>query len=333
MVEEKNMQIASLINKVEAQVQNMGESSQGLNHLLNVASPLDDAPHAYRTIQVERQMAESASLCSSVDPHSTLMYSKRYTKRIDNLRCTEEEVSFSDFDVPNMLEDLLQKRLLKNDVMRKSFMRLFSPWDAKLKEKLSHGTLSFMDGSLGYNQIQMGIYCYKVMPFGLNNADAMYQHAMQKIFDDMLHKIVECYVDNLVVKSRKREDHLRDLCMVFDRLRRYQLMNLLKCAFGQCQPFNRLMKKDVPFVWDKACHNAFESIKKYLANPPILGAPMAGKPLILYIAAQKCSLGALSTRYDGTCADVVFVSQKDRYYHVHLFLVRDALTTSLNTKP
>ena len=53
------------------------------------------------------------------------------------------------------------------------------------------------------------------------------------------------------------------------------------------------MKKDVPFVWDKACHNAFKSIKKYLANPPILGAPMAGKPLILYIAAQECSLGAL----------------------------------------
>ena len=37
-VEEKDMQIASLINKVEAQVQNMGESSQGLNHLSNVAS-------------------------------------------------------------------------------------------------------------------------------------------------------------------------------------------------------------------------------------------------------------------------------------------------------
>ena len=103
-----------------------------------------------------------------------------------------------------------------------------------------------MDGSLGYNQIQMvpgdeeltafctlkGIYCYKVMPLRLNNADATYQHAMQKIFDDMLHKNVECYVDELVVKSKKREDHLQDLRMVFYRLRRYQLMNLLKCAFG-----------------------------------------------------------------------------------------------------
>ena len=41
MVKEKDMQIVFLINKVEAQVQNMGESSQGLNHLLNVASPLN----------------------------------------------------------------------------------------------------------------------------------------------------------------------------------------------------------------------------------------------------------------------------------------------------
>ncbi|KAM1611494.1 hypothetical protein ACFX1Z_000269 [Malus domestica] len=62
---------------------------------------------------------------------------------------------------------------------------------------------------------------------------------------------------------------------------------------GRCQPFSRLMKKDVPFVWDEACHNAFESIKKYLSSPPVLGAPVPGKPLILYIAAQESSVRAL----------------------------------------
>ncbi|KAL0283521.1 UNVERIFIED_CONTAM: hypothetical protein Sangu_2884300 [Sesamum angustifolium] len=55
---------------------------------------------------------------------------------------------------------------------------------------------------------------------------------MQKIFDDMLHKNVECYVDDLVVKSKKRENHFHDLRKVFERLRRYQLkMNPSKCAF------------------------------------------------------------------------------------------------------
>ncbi|KAM1791541.1 hypothetical protein ACFX12_035498 [Malus domestica] len=110
-----------------------------------------------------------------------------------------------------------------------------------------HEALSFMDGSSGYNQIRMaledeeltafrtpkGIYCYKVMPFGLKNAGATYQRAMQKMFNDMLHKNVECYVDDMVVKTKKRSDHLKDLRVVFERLRKYNLkMNPLKCAFG-----------------------------------------------------------------------------------------------------
>ncbi|KAG9459166.1 hypothetical protein H6P81_003674 [Aristolochia fimbriata] len=105
----------------------------------------------------------------------------------------------------------------------------------------------FMDGSSGYNQIRMdpkdeeltafrtakGIFCYKVMPFGLKNAGATYQRAMQNIFDDFLHKRVECYVDDLVVKTKVRYDHLLDFRAVFKRLRRFQLkMNPLKCAFG-----------------------------------------------------------------------------------------------------
>ena len=106
--------------------------------------------------------------------------------------------------------------------------------DLTINATTSHEALSFMVGSLGYNQIWMvpmdeeliafrtpkGIYYYKVMSFGLKNAGATYQRVMQKIFHDMLYKNVECYVDDLVVKSKKREDHLRDLRMVFDRLRR-----------------------------------------------------------------------------------------------------------------
>ncbi|GAA0149123.1 hypothetical protein LIER_08381 [Lithospermum erythrorhizon] len=70
-----------------------------------------------------------------------------------------------------------------------------------------HESLTFMDGSLVYNQIRMypvdeelmafrtpkGVYCYKVIPFGLKNVSATNQSAMQKIFDDMLHKNFELY--------------------------------------------------------------------------------------------------------------------------------------------
>ncbi|GAA0146917.1 hypothetical protein LIER_06747 [Lithospermum erythrorhizon] len=187
-----------------------------------------------------------------------------------------------------------------------------------------HETLTFVDGSSGYNQIRMnpadeeltafhtpkGIYCYKVMPFGLKNAGATYQRAMQKIFDDMLHKYVECYVADLVVKSVKRKDHPKDLHAVFERLRLYQLkMNPLKCAFGVtsgkflgfvvrrhgieieqakidaivalAEPRNIHELKSL-----QACFAAFQDIKSYLMNPHVLATPIQGKPLILYIAAQ-----------------------------------------------
>ncbi|XP_075633755.1 uncharacterized protein LOC142606256 [Castanea sativa] len=55
----------------------------------------------------------------------------------------------------------------------------------------------------------------------------------------------------------------------------------------------KFMKKDVHFKWDEACSNAFASIKRYLLNPPVLGAPIPGKCLVLYIAAQEKSLSAL----------------------------------------
>ena len=61
-----------------------------------------------------------------------------------------------------------------------------------------------------------GIYCYKVMPFGLKNAGATYQRAMQRIFDDTLQKIVQCYVDDLVAKTKKKGDHFRYLCIKFN---------------------------------------------------------------------------------------------------------------------
>ncbi|GAA0184548.1 hypothetical protein LIER_31836 [Lithospermum erythrorhizon] len=106
-----------------------------------------------------------------------------------------------------------------------------------------HESLKFIDGSSGYNKIKMapedeeltafrtpkGVYCYKVMPFGLKNAGATYQRAMQKGFDDMLHKNLECYVDDLVVKSCKMTNHPQDLRTVFTRLRRSFGEMLLRC--------------------------------------------------------------------------------------------------------
>ena len=110
-----------------------------------------------------------------------------------------------------------------------------------------HAMFSFMDGFSGYNHIIMsskdaaitafrtpiGNFYYTVMPFGLKNASATYQRAITVIFYDMMHKEIEDYVDDIVVKSKTRRDHFAILRKVFERCRLYKLrMNPLKCAFG-----------------------------------------------------------------------------------------------------
>jgi len=72
-------------------------------------------------------------------------------------------------------------------------------------------------------QTTLGVYCYTVIPFKLKNAAATYQRAMSTIFHSHLRKIVECYVDDIAVKSRDKNDHLRDLKIMFDIMRAYQL--------------------------------------------------------------------------------------------------------------
>lgn len=66
----------------------------------------------------------------------------------------------------------------------------------------------------------------------------------------------------------------------------------------RCKPFSRLMKKGVPFVWDQACQNAFDNIKQYLLNPPVLMSPTPSKPLLLYVAAMKSFLRELLAHHN-----------------------------------
>ena len=104
-----------------------------------------------------------------------------------------------------------------------------------------------MNGFSGYNQIMMvvmdkikttfitewGTYCYKVMPFGLNNARATYQRVATALFHDMMNKEVEVYVDDMMVKSEIREGHFEALDKFLARLEKYNLrLNPRKCVFG-----------------------------------------------------------------------------------------------------
>ena len=66
------------------------------------------------------------------------------------------------------------------------------------------------------------------MTFGLKNAGATYQRAMNYIFHEIIGKIVEIYIDDVVVKSKGYQEHLADLRKALECTRRQGLkMNLL----------------------------------------------------------------------------------------------------------
>jgi hypothetical protein len=79
----------------------------------------------------------------------------------------------------------------------------------------------------------VGLFNYMVMTFGLKNVGATYQRAMNYIYHDLIGKLVEVYIDDIVVKSTLIGGHLGDLCQVFEWTRRFGLkMNSKKCLFG-----------------------------------------------------------------------------------------------------
>ncbi|KAG7567917.1 Reverse transcriptase domain [Arabidopsis thaliana x Arabidopsis arenosa] len=119
--------------------------------------------------------------------------------------------------------------------------------DRLVESTAGNELLTFMDAFSGYNQIMMnpedqektsfimdrGTYCYKVMPFGLKNAGATYQRLVNKMFHKHLGKTMEVYIDDMLVKSLRKEDHIKHLEECFEILNQYQMkLNPAKCTFG-----------------------------------------------------------------------------------------------------
>ncbi|XP_059630454.1 uncharacterized protein LOC132273511 [Cornus florida] len=229
--------------------------------------------------------------------------------------------------------------------------------------------LSFMDGHSRYNQIyiakediaktafrcprSIGTFEWVIMPFGLKNVEATYQKAMNSIFYYMIGHFLEVYIDDVVIKSSVKGQHLHNLKMAFERMRQHKLkMNPLKCAFGvsvgnflgflvyqrgieidqnkakaiiEAKPpttkkelqrflgqvgylrrfianhtgkthaFSPLLKSKgaEEFKWTEQHQHAFEGLKSYLANPPVMMPLIKKRPLRLYLSIADESIGTL----------------------------------------
>ena len=107
--------------------------------------------------------------------------------------------------------------------------------------------LSFLDAFLKYHQIPMhppeedkttfitphGLFYYNVMSFGFKNVGATYQRLLTKMFKLLLGNTMEVYIDDMLVKSKERPDHVGHLQEAFKLLRAYSMkLNPSKCAYG-----------------------------------------------------------------------------------------------------
>jgi hypothetical protein len=80
-----------------------------------------------------------------------------------------------------------------------------------------------------------GMFCYVTMPLGLRNAGATYQRCMQHVFGDHIGRTLEAYIDDIVVKTRKADDLVNYLRIVFDCLRANGVKLIPKNAFLGCR--------------------------------------------------------------------------------------------------
>lgn len=78
-----------------------------------------------------------------------------------------------------------------------------------------------------------GTYCFVRMPFGLKNAGSTFARVVHHAFEPQMHRNVEAYMDDIVVKSKNRATLIQDLDETFANLRKINLkLNPEKCVFG-----------------------------------------------------------------------------------------------------
>ncbi|XP_070007815.1 uncharacterized protein [Nicotiana sylvestris] len=115
----------------------------------------------------------------------------------------------------------------------------------------------------------------------VRSAGAIYMRSITTIFHDMMHKEIEVYVDDVIIKSKKSTYHIVDLNKFFDRLQ-------------------RMLRKDVATSYTEECQKAFDKIKEYLSKPPVLVPLKLERPLLIYLSILDRAFGCVLGQHDET---------------------------------
>ncbi|XP_057994971.1 uncharacterized protein LOC131175276 [Hevea brasiliensis] len=185
---------------------------------------------------------------------------------------------------------------------------------------------SFMDGFSGYNQILMdlidkaktafitkwGTYC-KLLGHLISRKGI-------EVDPDKVKAIQE-------MPAPRTEKEIRGFLGKLQYISRF-----IARLTTTCEPIFKLLRKNQPVVWNEQCQEAFEKIKQYLSNPPILSPPIPDIPLILYLSVENMALGAmLAQEVENLERAIYYISKKLLAYEENYSLIEKTLYETRKT--
>ncbi|WMV42147.1 hypothetical protein MTR67_035532, partial [Solanum verrucosum] len=198
---------------------------------------------------------------------------------------------------------------------------LLSRIDDNFNQLQGVSVFSKIDLRFGYHQLKIrledipktafrtryGNYEFLVMSFGLTNASAAFMSLMNGVFKPFLDSFVSVFIDDILVYSKSKEEHVDHLRIVLGVLGKQKLYakfsKWLASYYRQfVKNFNsiatyltRLTKKDVPFEWREKCEESFQKLKTLLTTAHILALPVEAVVFALkiwwhYLYGVKCDM-------------------------------------------
>ncbi|KAL0153760.1 hypothetical protein M9458_050876 [Cirrhinus mrigala] len=160
-----------------------------------------------------------------------------------------------------------------------------------------------------------GHFEYRVMPFGLVNAPAVFQAFINDVLRDTLNKFVFVYFDDILIFSSSYQEHVQHVRQVLQRLLQNRLfIKLEKSEFHvprvsflgfivskgslQMDPSKVRAVLDWPQPnsvkqWSKEAEGAFNKLKKLFTSAPILTLPDPETPFVVEVDASDSGVGAV----------------------------------------
>nr|XP_017221373.1 PREDICTED: uncharacterized protein LOC108198111 [Daucus carota subsp. sativus] len=170
--------------------------------------------------------------------------------------------------------------------------------DTLIDATAGHEMLSFMDGFSGYNQIRMNKDDIPKVSFITDFAKCAFGVGSGKFLGLMVSKRgIEANPDKIkAILDMEPPKSIKDVQKLTGRIA--ALGRFISKTGDKCLPFFKALKKVKDFEWTSESQEAFEQLKKYMAEPPLLSKPVDGETLYVYLAVSEKALSAVLVRED-----------------------------------